>query len=50
MGHRKADMSRSAFNLPIQIPYEAIEEEVNNDPSVTVKLQEMVESRAFAPC
>ena len=48
-GHRKADMSRTDFKLMVRMPYENLDDELNSDPAITVKLQEAIDSRDLPP-
>ena len=49
VGHRRHDLDRCRFDMPVQLPYECLERELEQDPSITVRLHEAIVSRALPP-
>ena len=44
-GHRKHDLERTEFSIPVRPPHEAIDEEIRSDNSIVGKLQDAVATR-----
>jgi hypothetical protein len=49
IGHRKRDLDRSEFVLPVRPPQECIHEELEKDPSISVRLQAAIDEGLLPP-
>lgn len=47
--HRRHDLERSIYDMPAIPAHEAISRELDDDPSVTIKLLEMLQESALPP-
>ena len=48
-GHRRSDLSRSTFNVPVRLAHECIEKEVASDDSIGIQLQEAIDDNSLPP-
>ena len=49
-GHRKSDLSRSSFEVLARPVQEIVEEELRTDKTLSIRLQEAIDSRSLPPC
>ena len=48
-GHHRHDLSRTTHRVPVRVAHEALNDEIVNDPSCSVRLRELVQERALPP-
>ncbi len=49
VGCRKRDFGRTDFNMPMRVPYEALHEEFESDPTLSVRLREAIQEYSLPP-